>query len=439
MQSIQAPGTADTDRTGTEDAALTIPGTRAALTEGAAPGPFGATKLPEPAESWLARSAGELVAIRRHLHAHPELSGQEFATAALVAAELTAAGLTPRLLPNGNGVFCDIGEGENVVALRADLDALPLPDLKDTPYRSRVAGVCHACGHDVHTTVVLGTGLALAQLAEQGQLPGRVRLIFQPAEESIPSGAPEMIAVGGLKDVSAIYALHCYPQLPVGQVGVRPGPFTAAADKVAVRVSGPGGHTARPHLTADVVQALARVIVDVPALLARRVDPRAGVTMTFGSVHAGEAANAIPGEGTTVGCVRTLNRDVWERLPCLVNELIRSAVAGTGAEVDVAYTRGVPLVVNDARASTMIATGCAAALGPDQVVEAETSMGGEDFSFYLDQVPGAMVRLGVGVPGAANADLHTSRFDVDERAIGYGVRVLVHTALTALTADHPDR
>lgn len=375
------------------------------------------------------------MAVRRHIHAHPELSGQEFATAALVARELTLAGLKPRLMSRGNGVICDVGTGDRVIALRADLDALPLPDTKDVPYRSTVAGVCHACGHDVHTTILLGAGLALAQLDAKGELPGRVRLIFQPAEEHFPSGAPEVIAEGGLKDVAAIFALHCFPQLPVGLVGVRSGPLTAATDVVNVRLTGRGGHTARPHLTADLVYALGRVVVDVPALLSRRMDPRSAVSLVFGAVRAGEAANTIPVEGHARGTIRVLSRDAWRVLPELVPQLVRDAVAGTGIQAHVDYLRGVPPVVNDRVATAIMAGAAAAALGPDRVVEAEVSMGGEDFAFYVDQVPGTMMRLGVGVPGATEkVDIHQSSFDIDERAIGHGVRVFVHTALAAASA-----
>ncbi len=398
------------------------------------PGPLpGAEPLPGQLDRWLAKHGAELVAIRRHIHAHPEPSYQEFETAALVARELAVAGLSPRVLPEGNGVICDIGEGDRVIAFRADLDALPLQDLKDVPYKSTVPHVAHACGHDVHTTVLLGLGLALAQLAERGELPGRVRLIFQCAEETVPSGAPKMIAAGALKDVTAIFALHCYPQLPAGLVGVRSGPFTAAADTVDVKLTGPGGHTARPHLTADLVYALAKVIVDTPALLGRRVDARAGLSMVWGAVHSGEAFNAIPGEGEARGTVRILGREAWRQAPELVTQLIRDVVAPTGAHVEVAYHRGVPPVINDRMAAAVIAGAAGAALGPERVVEAEISMGGEDFAFYLDQVPGAMIRLGTGVPGSDEKhDLHQGDFDVDERCIGYGVRVMVHTALAAL-------
>jgi amidohydrolase len=397
--------------------------------------PAGADPLPGQLDRWLAARGAELVAVRRHIHAHPELSGHEFETAALIARELAKAGLSPRLLPKRNGVICDVGYGDQAIALRADIDALPLPDTKDVPYRSTVDNACHACGHDVHTTILLGAGLALAKLAERNELPGRVRLIFQPSEENFPSGAPEVIAAGGLRDVAAIFALHCAPHLPVGLVGVRSGPLTAATDKIEVRLTGAGGHTARPHLTADLVHALGRVLVDVPSLLDRRLDARAGVSMVWGAVRAGEAVNAIPIEGFARGTVRVLSRDAWREVPDLVEKLIHDVTAPTGARAEVIYTRGVPPVVNDRLATAIVAGAAGAALGPDRIVEAEISMGGEDFAFYLDQVPGSMIRLGVGIPGSdVKLDIHQSTFDIDERAIGYGVRIMVHTALAAISA-----
>jgi amidohydrolase len=396
--------------------------------------PPGADPLPGQLDRWLASRGADLVGVRRHLHANPELSNQEFETTDLMAEQLTSAGLTPRRLPRGNGLLCDIGEGDPIIALRADLDALPMHDVKDVPYRSAVEGVTHACGHDVHTTILLGAGLALAQLAKRGELPGRVRLIFQPAEERVPSGAPDVIAAGGLRDVTAIFALHCAPHLPTGLVGVRSGAFTAAADTVEVRLTGRGGHTARPHLTADLVHALGQVIVDVPALLGRRVDTRAGLSLVWGRVHAGEAYNAIPGEGSVKGTLRVLNREAWREAPALITELVHQAVAGTGAKAEVVYTRGVPPVVNDRMATAVIAGAAGAALGANRVVEAEISMGGEDFAFYLDHVPGAMIRLGTGMLGSdSKVDIHQASFDVDERCIGYGVRVMVHTALAAMS------
>jgi amidohydrolase len=415
--------------------ALTMPQSNS-VSSGWPETPPGSDPLPGQLDRWLSAKGAELVAVRRHIHAHPELSGQEFNTAKLVFRRLAAAGLKPRLLPKRNGVICDIpgnGSTKAMIALRADLDALPLPDTKDVPYRSTVDGVCHACGHDIHTTALLGAGLALAKLASRGELPGGVRLIFQPAEEKPPNGAPEVIAAGGLKEVSAIFGLHCAPQLPVGLVGVRSGPFTAATDIVEVQLKGPGGHTARPHLTADLVHALSRVVVDVPALLDRRIDARAGVSMVFGAIRAGEAANAIPSEGMARATVRVLSRDAWREMPDLVTSLVHEVVAATGAQADVVYSRGVPPVVNDRLATAVIAGAAAAALGPDHVVEAELSMGGEDFAFYLEQVPGSMIRLGCGVPGATTKfDIHQSSFDADERSIAHGVRVMVHAALAGL-------
>jgi amidohydrolase len=392
--------------------------------------------LHERLDAWLSRHEPELITLRRRIHAHPELSGQERATAALVVARLRQAGLKPRLMSGRNGVICDIGVGDRVVALRADLDALPLPDTKDVPYRSTVENVCHACGHDVHTTILVGAARVLAELHRAGELPGRVRLLFQPSEERFPSGAPEVIAEGGLKDVQSIFALHCYPQLPSGFVAVRTGPITAAADKIEIRLSGPGGHTARPHLTVDLAYAIGRIVVEVPALLSRRLDPRAGASLVFGAVRVGEAHNAIAIEGHARGTVRVLNHDGWRLLPDLVPQLVRDVVAGTGAEVDINYVRGVPPVVNDRGTTAVLEAAARAALGPDRVTEAEVSMGGEDFAFYLEQVPGTMFRLGVGYPDAIDGmDIHQSTFDINETAIGHGVRVMVHTALAALSAE----
>jgi amidohydrolase len=216
-----------------------------------------------------------------------------------------------------------------------------------------------------------------------------------------------------------------------GLVGLRVGPLTAAADMVRVRLSGPGGHTARPHLTADLVGALGRVVTEVPAQLARRIDPRAGLSLVFGAVHAGVAANAIPQQGSASGTVRVLDKAAWEVAPKLIEQLVHEVVAPTGAVAEVEYTRGVPPVVNEAGAVSIFAAAAAAALGPESVVDTPQSMGGEDFSWYLEHVPGAMARLGVGRPGEA-LDLHQGSFDVDERAIGYGVRLMSHAVLRAL-------
>ena len=411
--------------------ALTLPTGSQLASSGFETAP-GAEPLPFELDQVLDFRLPDLIATRRFLHAHPELSGQEFDTAALIARKLAVAGLAPRLLPKGNGVICDIDGRPNgpVVALRADLDALPLNDSKDVPYRSTVDGACHACGHDVHTTVLLGVGLLLARLAERGELDGRVRLIFQPAEEILPCGSLEVIEAGGLDDVTQIFALHCDPNLPVGQVGLRVGPITAAADNITVRLGGPGGHTARPHLTVDMVDALGRLVTEVPALLNRRVPANSGLLLVFGQASAGTQYNVIPNEAMAAGTLRVLDRDTWELAPKIVAQVVRDVIAPTGATVDVEYLRGRPPVINDARAIRVLTAATAAAAGPAGVAETPQSMGGEDFSWYLEHVPGALARLGVGRT-AANIDLHRASFDVDERAIAMGIRVLLHTALTA--------
>ncbi|MCU1688865.1 MAG: N-acyl-L-amino acid amidohydrolase, partial [Jatrophihabitantaceae bacterium] len=224
-------------------------------------------------DSWLTENEASLISTRRDLHEHPELGFDEVRTTGVIVDRLRALGLEPVVLPGGTGAICDIVSGPGpIVALRADIDALPLPDPKGVAYRSQVANVCHACGHDAHTAILLGVAEAL--MSAPVLPPGTVRLIFQPAEEQAPGGAPVVVAAGGLEGVGRIFALHCDPRVTTGQVGLRVGPITAACDRVEIRLSGPGGHTARPQLTVDLVYALGRVITDLPGLLSRRVDPR---------------------------------------------------------------------------------------------------------------------------------------------------------------------
>ena len=275
---------------------------------------------------------------RRDLHAHPELGYHEHRTTRRVALRLAAAGLRPVILPKGTGMLVDIGDAPAapLVALRADLDALPLSDEKQVPYRSTVPNVCHACGHDVHTTIVMGAGLFLASLAAQGRWKGRVRLIFQPAEE-VPGGALDVMAAGGIASVDRIFALHCDPRLDAGKVGIRTGPITAACDKITVRVTGPGGHTARPHLTADLVYALGKIVTELPAALSRRVDPRSSLSLVWGRVSAGSAANAIPDDGVVEGTVRCLDDEAWHQAPDLLKALIDSVASAYGVIADLNY------------------------------------------------------------------------------------------------------
>ena len=384
-------------------------------------------------DAFLAGHQAELVDFRRDLHAHPEIGYHEFRTTRRIKLRLEAAGLRPIVLPKGTGLLVDIGAGsEPVVGLRADLDALPISDEKNVPYRSTVATACHACGHDVHTTVLLGAGLVLARMSAAGALPGRVRLIFQPAEE-VPCGALDVLAAGGIASVDRVFALHCDPRLDVGKVGTRVGAITAACDKITVRVTGPGGHTARPHLTADLVYALGKIITELPAALSRRVDPRSSLSLVWGRVNAGAAANAIPDDGIVEGTVRCLDDEAWHAAPDLLKALIDSVASAYGVVADLSYVRNVPPTVNEAMSTAMVEAAADRVLGSDSVVSAPQSLGGEDFAWYLESIPGALARLGTRTPGSgADFDIHQPAFDVDERAIGVGVRLMVATALTAM-------
>lgn len=382
----------------------------------------------------------ELIALRRDVHAHPELGRSEVRTTRIIHDRLTAAGLRPRVLPQGSGLLCDIGPAGAAppltIALRADIDALPIADEKvDVPYRSRVPGVCHACGHDVHTAILVGVGLVFAELADRYDLGGGIRLVFQPAEESMPGGAIDAIEAGAAEGVDRFLALHCDPRLDVGTIGVRVGPITGSSDHIRVGLTSPGGHTARPHLTGDLVYALAKVVTDVPAILSRRVDPRAGLSLVWGTVHAGGAANAIPQHGEVSGTVRSLDPRAWEDAEAVVTQAVRDAAAPYGVPVSVDYTRGVPPVINDNSSVRLIESVARSVLGAGSVETVEQSLGGEDFAWYLAHAPGALFRLGVRRPGAPDVgDLHQGTFDVDESAIAVGVRIMVAAAVADLTS-----
>ncbi len=384
-------------------------------------------------DAFLEGHQDELIDFRRDLHAHPEIGYHEHRTTRRVKLRLEAAGLRPAVLPKGTGLVVDIGSGtEQVVALRADIDALPIGDEKSVPYRSTIANACHACGHDVHTSILLGTGLFLARTAAAGALPGRVRLIFQPAEE-VPGGALDVLAAGGIASVDRIFALHCDPRLDVGKVGTRTGPITAACDKITVRVTGPGGHTARPHLTADLVYALGKIITELPAALSRRVDPRSSLSLVWGRVSAGSAANAIPDDGEVEGTVRCLDDNAWHAAPDMLKALIESVASAYGVVADLTYQRNVPPTVNETVSTAMFEAAVDRVLGADAITPAPQSLGGEDFAWYLESIPGALARLGTRTPGSADDfDIHQPTFDVDERAIGLGVRLMAATALTAM-------
>jgi amidohydrolase len=380
--------------------------------------------LADTAESWLAAHCDDLIGWRRHIHAHPELGRQEFATTQFVATLLADAGLNPKVLPAGTGLTCDLGPDHlPKIAMRADMDALPMSERTGAPYASVIPGVAHSCGHDAHSAILAGTALALATVAD---LPIGVRLIFQPAEELMPGGAIDAIAAGVLTGVSRIFALHCDPRLDVGKVAVTVGPITSAADQIEITLQSPGGHTSRPHLTADLVYGIGTLITGLPGVLSRRIDPRNSTVMVWGAVNAGIAPNAIPQAGMLAGTIRTASHSTWLSLESIVGEIISSLLAPLGIEHSLQYRRGVPPVVNE-EVSTRILTHAIEAVGPDVLADTRQSGGGEDFSWYLEEVPGAMARLGVWSGRGPQRDLHQPTFDLDERALAIGVRVLVNT------------
>jgi len=376
-----------------------------------------------------------LVAIRRDIHAHPEIGHHEHRTTSLIVDQLERAGLVVKMLPVGSGAYCDVLPGGfddsmGLVGLRADIDALPIPDGKNVDYASKNPGVCHACGHDVHTAILLGVGLVLARLRDLDLLTRGVRLIFQPAEETSPGGALDAIEGGVLHDLTEIYALHCDPRTDVGQIALKVGPITSAVDQVNIVVKGAGGHTSRPQLTQDVIGALGAVATMTQLLLSRRIDPRSGVSLMWGSIHAGSVANAIPGTGEIVGTLRALDADGWQRAKHLIPELAAEIVLPFGVEVDVAVTDGVPPAVNHPRGVRRLTRATEEMLGHDAVTMTEQSLGGEDFSWMLQQVPGALARLGVRTPGRICPDIHQPTFVVDEACIPAGLKVLTEVATT---------
>ena len=390
---------------------------------------LGAGRGPLWLDDMLRTDLPELVRIRRRVHAHPELGRRESATSALILRTLDADGIKAKLMPTGTGVIAEVGSGEKVVGLRADIDALPLSESTGLSFASTLPNVAHACGHDVHLTVLLGAARALARA---GDLGGRVRLIFQPAEEVFPGGSHDVIAAGGLDGLSRLFALHCDPRLQVGYVGLKSGAITSTSDQLELRISGAGGHTSRPHLTTDLIYALGTVITGLPALLTRRLDPRASAVMVWGAVHAGEAANAIPLDGVLRGTLRLMDRRAWDAAESLVRELVAQLLAPTGAAFELDYFRGVPPVENEQVSTDLMRTAAQRALGVEAARPAEQSTGAEDFAVFLEQVPGSLARLGVWDGVGPRVDLHSSRFTADERAIAAGVRLMAHTAVAAL-------
>ncbi|WP_199246895.1 M20 family metallopeptidase [[Phormidium] sp. ETS-05] len=376
-----------------------------------------------------AKLAPRLIEIRRHFHSHPELSGQEHQTAAYVSGVLSSCGLHVQEEVGKTGVVGELkgaGSENRVLAIRTDMDALPITERTGLEYASLQSGVMHACGHDVHTTVGLGTAMVLSQL--ETPLPGTVRFLFQPAEE-ISQGATWMVADGAMAGVSAILGVHVFPTIPGGKVGIRHGALTAAADDLEIIIIGESGHGARPHEAVDAIWIAAQVISSLQGAISRTLNPLHPAVLTIGQITGGRAPNVIADEVKMRGTVRSLHPDTHARLPGWIEGIVARVCDSYGARYQVNYQRGVPSVQNDPDLTDLLAEAAREALGADAItILTEPSLGAEDFSVYLEKAPGSMFRLGVGRKDLPNYPLHHPQFQVDESAIITGVVTLAHAA-----------
>jgi amidohydrolase len=373
--------------------------------------------------------APRLIEIRRHIHAHPELSGQEYQTAAFVSGVLSSSGLHVREGVGKTGVIAEIqgtGKDERTLAIRAGIDASPIQERTRLDFISRTEGMMHACGHDVHTTVGLGVAMILAQIAQE--LPGNVRFLFQPAEE-IAQGASWMVEDGAMEKVSAILGVHVFPSISAGSIGVRYGALTAAADDLELIIIGESGHGARPHEAIDAIWIAAQVIATLQQAISRTQNPLRPVVLSIGQISGGRAPNVIADQVKLKGTVRSLHPEIHANLPNWIENIVANICNSYGAKYQFNYRRSVSGVYNDYSLTQLLQTAAEEAWGSDRVqVLPEPSLGAEDFSVYLNHAPGCMFRLGVGWKDRPNHPLHHPQFEVDEAAIITGVVTLAYTA-----------
>ncbi len=376
--------------------------------------------------------APRLIEIRRHLHSNPELSGQEYKTAAYVAGVLSSCGLHVQELVGKTGAVASLpgsGEDARLLAIRTDMDALPIQERTGLDYASQQPGMMHACGHDVHTTVGLGTAMVLAQLAaQQGALPGSIRFLFQPAEETA-QGASWMIRDGAMTGVSAILGVHTFPTIPGGSIGIRYGALTAAADDLEMIITGESGHGARPHEAIDAIWIAAQVVTTLQQAISRTHNPLRPVVLTVGQIQGGRAPNVIADQVRMLGTVRSLHPETSAALPAWIEGIVSSVCQMYGAKYQLNYRRGVPSVQNDLALTQLTEAAAAEAWGQERVlILPEPSLGSEDFSLYLDHAPGTMFRLGVAFTDQPNYPLHHPQFQVNEAAILTGVVTMAYAA-----------
>ena len=374
--------------------------------------------------------APRLIEIRRHIHSHPELSGEEYQTAAFVAGVLSANGVHVQEAIGKTGVVGEVqgtSSDSRLLAIRTDMDALPIQERTNLEYASRKVGIMHACGHDVHTTVGLGTAMILSQIADE--LPGNVRFLFQPAEETAV-GASWMIQDQVMEEVTAVLSLHVFPSIEAGSVGIRYGALTAAADDLEIIIVGESGHGARPHEAIDAIWIASQVITTLQQAISRTQNPLRPLVLSIGQINGGRAPNIIADQVKLRGTVRSLHPETRTNLPAWITQIVSNICDCYGARYQVNYRPGTPGVQNDLALSQLLQTAAEEAWGSDRVlVLPEPSLGAEDFSLYLEHAPGAMFRLGVGYKDRAiNHPLHHPQFDVDESAIVTGVVTLAYSA-----------
>jgi amidohydrolase len=376
----------------------------------------------------------QVVAWRRHLHRNPEPSYEERETARFIAETLEAIGGLQIERPSDTSVVARLRTGRpgRTLAIRADIDALPIHEESGVEYASQRDGVMHACGHDGHTAMLLGAAAELADRA--GELSGEARFLFQPAEELPPGGAVALVAAGALEGVDLVTGCHLWTPLPCGEVAARPGPAMAAADFFTLAITGKGGHAALPHAVTDTVAVAAQVVTNLQHVVARRVDPLASAVVSVSTFHAGDAPNVLPGRAELSGTVRTFDPELRARMPELLEDVARGITSAHGAGYELEYTFGYKPVVNDPAVAELVA-GALAGVDGAALADLEPIMGGDDFSAYQAEVPGCYFFVGAGSEEAgAIWPHHHPRFRIDERALEIGVRAHVQTALTVLRA-----
>jgi amidohydrolase len=373
--------------------------------------------------------APRLIEIRRHLHANPELSGEEYQTSAYVAGVLSSCGISVKEAVGKTGVVGELagsGSDRRILAIRTDMDALPITEHTKLEFASHNPGIMHACGHDVHSTLGLGAAMVLSQLSES--LPGNVRFLFQPAEE-IAQGAKWMVEDGAMEGIDAIYGVHVFPSIPARHVGIRYGALTSAADELEIVIYGESGHGARPHQAIDAIWIAAQVITTLQQAISRTQNPLHPIVLSLGQIEGGRAHNVIADRVRMIGTVRSLHPDSHANLPQWIENIVSHTCQMFGGKCEVNYRRGVPSVHNDETLTQILESATREAWGNDCVqILLEPSLGAEDFSVYLEKAPGCMFRLGVGHSDRNNYPLHHPKFEIDESAIITGVVTMAYAA-----------